>query len=188
SGDLYKGDTKVKKEGTPGERIVTYKITKLNGEQTAKEELTSKTTKKAKTQTVYVGTKAKPAGDFYDDGSGSLSNPMRHMEVSSGYGARRGHQGIDLRNPNGTAIYASASGTVTYAGYDGNYGNVVRISHGGGLSTVYAHCSSMLVKSGQSVKRGQQIAKVGATGRATGYHLHFEVHVNGANRNPLTYL
>jgi murein DD-endopeptidase MepM/ murein hydrolase activator NlpD len=186
--DLYKGQTKVKKEGVLGEREVTYEITKVNGEETERKELTSVTTKKPKTQTVLVGTKAKPEGDFYDDGSGGLSNPMRNMQISSGYMGNRNHTGVDFRNPNGTPIYASASGTVTYAGYDGAYGNIIRISHGGGLSTWYAHCSSMLVHAGQSVSRGQQIGKVGATGRATGYHLHFEVRVNGSPRNPLGYL
>ena len=98
------------------------------------------------------------------------------------------HTGIDIANSKGTAIYAANSGTVSFVGRKGGYGNLVIINHGGGFSTYYAHCNSTLVKSGQSVSRGQKIATVGTTGRTTGPHLHFEVRVNGQPKNPISYL
>jgi len=129
-------------------------------------------------------------GGSYVSSSVGLSNPMRSMTLSSGFGYRGGrmHTGCDFRNPSGTPVYASAAGKVTSSGYDGAYGNTVRISHGGGMTTVYSHLSSIYVKSGSSVSRGQQVGTVGMTGRATGYHLHFEVRINGTARNPLNYL
>jgi murein DD-endopeptidase MepM/ murein hydrolase activator NlpD len=192
---LYVGEKKVKEEGVKGEREVTREYTKVNGEVVNTVELASVTLSEPKTQIVSVGTKAKPVsakyapgGGSYIGGNGILSNPMAHMELSSGYGGRRNHAGADFRNPKGTPIYASAAGTVTFSGWSGAYGNIVRISHGGGLETWYAHCSVLNVTAGQSVAQGQQIGLVGATGQATGYHLHFEVRVNGAAQNPLRYL
>ncbi|MBQ9926293.1 MAG: M23 family metallopeptidase, partial [Clostridia bacterium] len=83
---------------------------------------------------------------------------------------------------------ASDGGRVTYAGWKGNYGYCVFIDHGNGYTTVYAHCSKLLVKVGQSVAKGETIAKVGSTGRSTGPHLHFEIRVNGKHQNPLNYI
>ena len=99
------------------------------------------------------------------------------------------HAGLDIAAPKGTAIKAAASGTVTYAGNAGDgYGNYVIISHGNGVTTVYAHCSSLLVSAGQTVSKGEVIAKVGSTGNSTGNHLHFEVRVNGVAYNPQYYV
>ena len=81
-----------------------------------------------------------------------------------------------------------ASGTVTYAGYSGTFGNIVKISHGSGWETWYAHCDTMSVSAGDYVTKGQKIGTVGMTGRATGYHLHLEVHKNGVLQNPMKYL
>jgi murein DD-endopeptidase MepM/ murein hydrolase activator NlpD len=158
-------------------------------------ELNSVVLTEPKVQIELVGTKARPARSSYAPASGSyvggngiLSNPMARMELSSGYGGGRRHKGADFRNPQGTPIYAAAEGTVTFAGWYAGYGYMVRISHGGGLETWYAHCSVLNVSSGQYVARGQQIAQVGATGQASGYHLHFEVRVNGVAQNPMAYL
>lgn len=98
------------------------------------------------------------------------------------------HAGIDLAAPKGTAIHSVAPGRVIYTGTRTGYGKLVIISHEKGLSTRYAHCSQILVKNGQIVKEGQLIAKVGATGVATGPHLHFEVRKNGKTQNPTSYL
>ena len=132
----------------------------------------------------------KNSDSSYVSGSGTLSNPMRNMQLSSPFGNRNGrlHSGADFRNPAGTPIYAAAGGKVTYSGYDGAYGYTVRISHGNGMSTVYAHCKNLTVKSGTTVSKGQQVGTVGRTGRATGNHLHFEVRINGSPKNPLNYL
>ncbi len=104
------------------------------------------------------------------------------------YRKRLFHAGIDIAAPKGAPIAAAGNGKVIYAGRRAGYGNLVIISHANGMSTRYAHCSSILVKKGQNVKAGQLIAKVGATGVATGNHLHFEVRKNGKTQNPITYL
>ena len=118
--------------------------------------------------------------------------------ISSYYGWRFNntdfHTGIDFPAANSTPIRASASGKVIYvrtgAGYgrQWGYGNYVIVDHGGGYSTLYAHCSSIPVNVGDTVTKGQTIAYVGTTGWSTGYHLHFEIRVNGAYTNPLNYL
>ncbi len=104
------------------------------------------------------------------------------------YGTRRMHNGIDITSPTGTPIVAAKSGTVVLARYFGGYGNAVVISHGNGLSTMYAHASSLNVSAGQSVKAGQVIARVGSTGWSTGPHLHFGVKTGGGWVNPLGYV
>jgi murein DD-endopeptidase MepM/ murein hydrolase activator NlpD len=110
--------------------------------------------------------------------------------ITSPFGWRWGrmHEGLDLGAAYGTPIAAAASGVVIYAGWEEGYGNLVVIDHGGGLSTAYGHQSQIAVSVGQSVAQGQTIGYVGATGHATGPHLHFEVRVNGAPVDPLGYL
>lgn len=118
--------------------------------------------------------------------------------ISSYYGWRFNntdyHTGVDFPAPANTPIRASASGTVIYvrtgAGYGRNwgYGNYLIVDHGGGFSTLYAHCTSIPVSVGDTVTKGQTIAYVGTTGWSTGYHLHFEIRRNGAHTNPLNYL
>jgi len=110
--------------------------------------------------------------------------------VTSGFGMRWGrmHEGIDIGCAYGSPNRAAAAGTVIYAGWMSGYGNLVVIDHGNGLSTAYAHGSSLAVRVGQSVSQGQTVSYVGATGHATGPHLHFEVRVNGVAVDPLQYL
>jgi murein DD-endopeptidase MepM/ murein hydrolase activator NlpD len=100
----------------------------------------------------------------------------------------RPHEGIDVTAPMGSPIEAPAAGTVTDAGWESGYGNTVTIDHGYGLVTKFAHCSKLLVHTGQHVSRGTKIALVGNTGLATGPHLHYEVHVNGRPVDPLKYV
>ncbi len=113
-----------------------------------------------------------------------------HGILTSGYGWRWGrmHEGIDLAVPNGTPVVASAAGTVIVAGWMGGYGNLVVIDHGGGISTAYAHNTSVTIGAGQQVAQGQLIAYSGNTGNSTGPHVHFEVRVNGAAVDPMGYL
>jgi murein DD-endopeptidase MepM/ murein hydrolase activator NlpD len=110
--------------------------------------------------------------------------------VVSGFGMRWGrmHEGIDITASSGTPIWAAASGTVIHAGWLGGYGNLVVVDHGGGLSTAYAHASSILVGVGQQVSQGETVSLVGSTGNSSGPHLHFEVRVNGTAVDPLLYL
>lgn len=123
--------------------------------------------------------------------------PSVSTYITSEYGTRvhpvtgkvKTHTGLDIGAASGTDIYAASDGTVLVSGWNaGGYGNYVVIDHGGGVTTLYAHCSSLLVSSGQRVSKGQVIAKVGSTGMSTGPHLHFEVLVNGAHTNPYAYL
>lgn len=110
--------------------------------------------------------------------------------VTSRFGARWGstHTGIDIGAPTGTTIKAAAGGTVIFSGWKGTLGKLVVVSHGNGVQTYYAHCSSLLVSAGQTVSAGQLIAKVGNTGRSTGPHLHFEIRLNGSAINPQSYI
>jgi murein DD-endopeptidase MepM/ murein hydrolase activator NlpD len=122
--------------------------------------------------------------------------PIARMRITSEFGHRSNpfgkghtfHRGIDLSAPVGTPVYAVAAGTVIRASSDRNYGNVVVINHHNGYKTLYAHNSKLVVKVGQRVKVGQQIAKVGSTGRSTGPHLHFEIHRSGQRVDPGPYL
>ncbi len=103
-------------------------------------------------------------------------------------GGRRMHSGIDLAAPRGTPIHATADGVVKSARYENGYGNTVRIQHAFGFETVYAHQTRLHVRPGDRVSRGDHIGDMGATGRSTGVHLHYEVHLNGRPVNPMTYL
>lgn len=128
-------------------------------------------------------------------GTGELSYPSSGRITSSfGYrihpilGYRRFHAGIDFGASQGSPIRAADSGTVIFSGWYGGYGRAIIIDHGNNLTTLYGHASELYVSEGQSVERGQAIAAVGATGLATGPHLHFEVRVNGEPVNPMGYL
>ena len=121
-----------------------------------------------------------PASGRITSGFGGRKSPTK--------GASSNHQGIDISAPTGTSIVAAAAGEVVIATYSSSAGNYVMISHGGGVYTVYMHASSLLVSQGQSVKKGQTIAKVGSTGYSTGSHLHFGVRVNGSYVNPTKYV
>jgi murein DD-endopeptidase MepM/ murein hydrolase activator NlpD len=99
-------------------------------------------------------------------------------------GTRKIHTGVDLAAPEGTPVVAVEAGVVKSAGPRGGYGNAVEIDHGGGVTTVYAHASSLAVHAGERVEEGQTIAAVGQTGRATGPHLHFELRVGGRPCDP----
>jgi murein DD-endopeptidase MepM/ murein hydrolase activator NlpD len=100
----------------------------------------------------------------------------------------RPHEGIDVSAPMGAPIVAPAGGVVQRVTWETGYGNVLEIDHGDGIITKYAHCSKVLVRAGQRVKRGQIIANVGSTGLSTGPHVHYEIHVNGKVVDPLTYV
>lgn len=121
-----------------------------------------------------------PAGGLLTSGYGWRRNP---------FGVRwRHHAGVDLAGDVGAPIWAAAPGTVIQAGWNGGYGRSVEIDHGFGITTLYAHCTRLLVSEGQRVSRGQQVATLGSTGRSTGPHLHFEVRLDGHPVDPMDYL
>lgn len=139
--------------------------------------------------------------DYSSQSSGSYSGGSMLKPTAGGIGSpygyrihpitgkRKMHTGVDIGGAYGADIIAAESGTVIIAGYNaGGYGNYVVVDHGGGITTLYAHASVLCVSRGQSVGKGQVIAKVGSTGMSTGPHLHFEVHKNGAHTNPMNYI
>lgn len=117
--------------------------------------------------------------------------PMRSGMISSYYGKRRRdfHDGIDISAPRGTPIHAAKEGTVIYSSRKiRGYGNMIVLKHKDGTYTVYAHNQKNLVKKGEEIKQGEQIALLGATGKATGPHLHFEVRLGQRSVDPVQYL
>ena len=117
----------------------------------------------------------------------SISSPFA-MRVHPITGVYKLHTGVDIRAPQGANFVAAADGVVTKAGYNTAYGNMVIIDHGGGISTLYAHGSEIMVEVGQTVNKLDTVLKVGATGYATGPHAHFEVRINGTAVQPLDYI
>lgn len=120
-----------------------------------------------------------------------ISSPVSGT-ITSGFGmrnhpilgGRRAHKGLDIAAPTGTEIFAPGRGTVVFSGRKNGYGNTVIVDHGYGYTTLYGHCSKLLVEEGATVSRGDVIALVGSTGRSTGPHLHYEVRINGEHMNP----
>lgn len=116
--------------------------------------------------------------------------------VTSYYGPRKSHyakrikmhEGVDIGAPSGHPIVATADGTISYAGKKPGFGNFIKIKHGYGIETVYAHAKKLHVKSGEQIKRGQKIASVGSTGYSTGPHVHYEVRVNAVPVDPLYFI
>lgn len=191
---LAAGQTKVKQEGQNGEKEVVYRFRTLNGVKVGQETLGTKVIKEPVTKIVASGTRAYLAsrgstGSSGSSGSysgGSLRWPTTATRISQGY--RGGHRALDIDGNTGDPVYASAAGTVSFAGWSGGYGKCILIKHGNGMTTRYAHCSSLSVSAGDTVSAGTVIGKVGSTGRSTGSHLHYEVIVNGTARNPNNYL
>lgn len=185
SDDLFKGDQKVKQQGSDGEKVVHYAVEIRNGKVTNRDVLEEEVTKEAVNKVIVKGTKVIPSR-----GTGNLSWPAVGGYISSHVGYRWGsyHKGIDIAGPSNRSILAADNGTIVFAGYQGSFGNKIEINHNNGMKTIYAHLSSINVKVGQVVQKGQQIGVMGSTGNSTGVHLHFEVYKNGALQNPLNYL
>lgn len=127
-------------------------------------------------------------GIFYSSIVGGRITSTFGYRIDPLGGGRGFHNGIDIAAPPGTPIYASANGRVIFADSLGGYGKTIRIVHKDGYSTFYAHCSVILVKTGQQVRRGQIIARVGKTGKVTGSHLHFSIFRYGRPLNPFKFL
>ena len=184
SNEYNVGTKKTTQAGENGIRSVTaQRVYDTNGTQLSQQILSTEVIKEPVTEKIVVGTK-KQAKTSYITGSGQFIWPVPgYRNCSRWYGGS--HKGVDICAAAGTPIYASAGGTVTKAGYNragaGNgYGNSIIINHGNGYTTLYAHCLSLVVHAGQSVKQGQLIGYVGSTGRSSGNHCHFEIRHNGS--------
>lgn len=184
SDDLLKGESVVNFEGENGEKLVHKKVTMENSKVIDESIVDEEVITPAKDKLVVKGTKNPVVAQM-----ASLATPSRGS-ISSPFGMRWGrmHDGIDIAASMGSQISAALDGTVNYAGWEDGYGNLIKINHGNGLETMYGHCSSILVKNGESVKKGQKIGLVGSTGNSTGPHVHFEVRVDGKPQNPMQYL
>ncbi|MBE6031592.1 MAG: M23 family metallopeptidase [Clostridiales bacterium] len=183
---LYKGQYQVQSPGVYGKKEVVSQVVSENGREVSSKELSSEVISEPVTQITLAGTKSLSTLV----GTGSFTDPLGNLVVTSSYGSRggRSHTGVDLDGNTGDPIYAVDDGVVTFAGTKGAYGKLVKISHGNGVETWYGHCNKLHVSVGDVVSKGDRIADVGNTGRSYGSHLHFEVRVNGVSKNPMNYL
>lgn len=183
SDDMKVGQSKVISQGTEGKQEVTYRIVKRNGSQIEEEIVRQRVIKAATPTIIMKGTKV-----IRGEGTGKFIWPVSGHRITSYLGKRWGrmHNGIDMiGNSN---IKAADDGVVIFAGYKGALGNCIIIDHKNGFQTVYGHMKKLKAKKGQIVEKGDSIGIMGSTGRSTGTHLHFEVHLNGNLKNPLSYL
>ena len=168
-------------KGENGVKEITALITYVNGKETSREIESEVIAKAPVDKVISRGTKPLPfvesSGTFLIPTSGTITT----IEGSSSHS---GGRAIDIANPTGTPIFASDSGVVVEAGWNGTYGKAVKIDHGGGFVTMYAHCNEINVKIGQAVSQGQVIARMGSTGYSSGPHLHFEIRYHG-ERQPI---
>lgn len=188
SKEIYEGYTELEQAGQNGLSEITSRIVLVNGEQVEEVPLVTTVKKKPVTEIVLVGVKERPPSV----GSGKYIWPLESgkFTITSRFGPRWGrfHYGLDMGIGTGNKVFAADGGVVTEAGYSGGYGYLVTINHQNGQETRYAHNSQLLVKVGDKVFQGQEIAKSGNTGNSTGPHLHFEIRFDGDPRNPLNYL
>ncbi|MHC1695826.1 MAG: peptidoglycan DD-metalloendopeptidase family protein [Eubacteriales bacterium] len=189
SDDYYEGTEVVAQYGVEGENYVTADVVYVDGNEVDRIVKDTQVIKLPVDKIVMRGTNPIPQ----PVPTGTFIRPTRGVD-SDGFGMRilRGrkdyHWGKDIAAAKNTPVYASDGGTVVYAGWNGQHGKYIRIRHSNGIETSYSHLNSILVAYGDKVYQGQQIGKVGATGDSTGYHLHFEVHLNGVRVNPDKYL
>jgi len=186
------GYSKVTTAGCNGTSVKTETVENLNGKVVSRTEMSNEVISKPVDEVVLVGTAVKTvsASERAKASSAGFICPLNKGTyfVSSYWGDGRNHKAVDLAADRGTPIFAAGGGTVTYAGYDSDFGYNVIIKHSNGISTRYAHASALCVKRGQVVSQGDMIAAVGSTGWSTGDHLHFEVIVNGVRVNPAPYI
>ena len=181
------GTTKVVKAGKAGKAIETAEKIYVNGILQSTNIVNTEVLQAAVNREVIVGTyidttTIRPA-------TGGFMWPVDGGYVSCGINGYRGHTGMDIAAARGTNIRASKSGVVTKVKKQTTgYGYHIMIDHGGGVQTLYAHCSKLLVKVGQRVTQGELIALVGSTGNSTGNHCHFEIRINGQYKNPANYI
>ena len=177
--------------GKVGVRHVISDVININGMEMDRIELSSDVIKEPVTKVVIRGTKKRPVeivkGNFIWPASGVITSGFGGRNSPGGIGSTN-HKGLDIGVSYGS-VYAADGGTVTVAAHLSNgYGKAIKIDHGDGRATFYAHLNDIDVYVGQKVKQGERIAQSGNTGRSTGPHLHFEVHINGIQVDPMKYL
>lgn len=192
--NISKNFCKITSPGKNGVVRRKYNTTIIDGVMDKTELVNEQTVISPKTQKVLVGTKDtklmpyKASGEKVKLGI-TLLSPVYNPKITCGYNGYRGHDGVDYKSATGDIrIFASAEGTVIFAGWRGAYGNCVIIDHGNGIQTLYAHHSKILVKVGDKVEARTQIAVMGSTGRSSGIHCHNGVKVNGVTVNPENYV
>lgn len=176
--------------GVKGVNEKTEKVTFVNGVQVSSEIISDQVISAPVTEVVVVGTgKSSYSSVVHNASTKGFVWPLEIKGIITSYwGDGRGHKGLDIAARAGTEIHAVKAGTVTFAGWNNDYGYNVIIDHGNGVKTRYAHSRKLHVKAGQKVSQGQFIAEVGTTGQSTGNHCHFEVIINGTRVNPAPYL
>lgn len=186
--------SKVTQKGVNGITEITEDIEYVNGIEVGRTEVSTKVIQKLKNEKIVVGTKI--TGSSTLAGGGTTLNglnfiwPLNGGRIGDNYGWRdyRMHYGQDIIAGVNTEIYAAEDGTVELSRWYSTFGRCVIIDHGGGVKTLYAHANRLVVSAGQKVKKGDVIALVGSTGWSEGYHLHFELRVNGSRIDPKPYI
>ena len=188
---MYQGDYRVISKGAYGKADVVADVIYVNGIEEERTLLSSVTLEEPVTEHRAQGTKPRPSwfptGSFRWPASGRITSYFGRRNTGI-KGASTNHKGIDIACKYGTPIYAADGGTVSYSGWWGSGGYTIIIDHGNGYKTYYEHNSSLLVKKGAHVYKGQQIARAGSTGVSSGSHCHFGIQKNGTYVNPLSYL
>lgn len=185
SQDRWPWEEVVEAPGKNGRKRITFEVYRQDGIEIERRVVEEVVLEEPVTRVVVRGSRQVPAL-----GTGKLYWPVEGGgHLTSGYGWRRRdwHPAIDIAAPEGTPVRAADSGVVTYSGWQGGYGRLVIIDHGGGVTTRYGHLSRANVRAGDRVEKGEVIGAVGDSGKATGPHLHFEVRIGGEARNPLDF-
>jgi murein DD-endopeptidase MepM/ murein hydrolase activator NlpD len=189
---IYKDEYRIKNNGVYGSKEITAELVKRDGKELGKVILDESIESEPVTKVVARGTKNPPPRI----GTGTFSKPLNRGTITSGYGSRyhpvyriyKKHSGIDIAAPYGSPVLASDGGKVIFAGWKSSYGKSVIVDHGGNLSSLYAHMSSINVSVGEKIYKGKTVGKVGSTGTSTGNHLHFEIQKLGNDINPSSYI
>lgn len=190
SDQYYTGVKRVQQKGRDGSRQVTAEVGYIDDVLVTRTELSSAVLEEPTPKIVVLGTKKIPG--MYNGpiqaGTGAMIWPVPdYRSITTRFGQSR-HRGIDITAPLGTPVYACDGGTVIEAGWHGSWGNYIKIDHGNGMQTLYAHNSALLVTVGQNVSLGQVIAQIGSTGNSSGNHCHLEMYVGGGLTDPFNYI
>ena len=182
SGDKAGENQFVRSKDSEGPQVLAQRLDKLSAEATRQEQSLQELQAYFQDQKSLLASVPSvwPTRGWVTSDFGSRLDPYTSERVM--------HAGLDIAGPHGKEIVSPSDGTVVFAGLEGGYGNVVVLDHGYGIKTRYGHLSSIKVKSGERVKRGDIIAAMGNTGRSTGPHLHYEVRVNGIAQNPRKFI